>query len=211
MDTRTLAGEIRQLSRVTQPRGVAVLSSEVGLIAAAILLALWLPTLTPLAALIIATRQRALADLLHAGVHRHLARDAQTNDLLSELIAWPMGWSASLYRRQHCREHDQDAPPTLAITALLTDAPEGLSLAERMGMLSFYAAALMLTTSLGLWDLVGMLWLIPRGMMVFLPANVRWLDRSNLQAYSTQYRASHMRFPSVPWYHLERLNQRLEN
>ena len=211
MSNHTLAGEIRALSEITPRRGVAALCVEVVLIAACVGLAVAFPTLTPLAALLIATRQSALTDLLHAGVHHHLCPDVRLNDLLSEAIAWPMGFSAAAYRRDHCHDHDLDAPPPLALSAMMRPEAGHLSLLYRMSLLSFYAAVLIGVVSLGLVGEVLSLWLLPRLMMPLLPANTGTLDLARLQVYTAQYRTSHLRFPSVPWYHLGRLDARLEN
>lgn len=209
MNARMLADEIRALSQVKPTRGAASLSLEVSLIAAAVVVAVAHPLLSPLAVLVIATRQRALADLLHAGVHRHLSDSARINDLLSELIAWPLGWSARAYRRAHCREHRDDTPPVLAIAAMTHADDSDIPLPYYMGMLSFYAAALMTTVSQGWTSEVLTLWVLPRLMLPLLPADLGWLDVARLQGYTSQFRTSHLRFPSVPWYHLERLDGHL--
>ena len=211
MNARMLAGEIRALSRVKPIRGAAALSSEVIPIVAAMALATLQPLLSPLAVLVIATRQRALAELLHAGVHRHLSDNVRLNDLLSELIAWPMGWSARAYRREHCREHAADAPPVLAIAAMMRPDDSDRPLLYHMGMLSFYAAALVLIVSQGWVGEFLVLWLLPRLLLPLLPARTRRLDAARPHAYATRYHPAHLRFPSVPWYHLPRLEGRLED
>ena len=211
MNARMLAGEIRSLSRVKPIRGVAALSSEVVLIAAAMTIAIQQPLLSPLAVLVIATRQRALAELLHAGVHRHLSDSVRLNDLLSELIAWPMGWSARAYRRDHCRDHAADAPPVLAITAMMRPDDSDRPLLHHMGMLSFYAATLVLMVSQGWIGELVVLWLLPRLLLPLLPSGAGRLDVARLQVYATRHRSAHLRFPSVPWYHLPHLEGRLED
>jgi hypothetical protein len=211
MNARMLAGEIRALSQVKPTRGAASLTLEVIPIAAAVAVAIQHPILTPLAVLLIASRQRALAELLHAGVHRHLSDDVRTNDLLSELIAWPLGWSALAYRQEHCREHLDEAVPVLAVSAMMRPDESDTPLLYRMGLLSFYAATLVIMVSQGWVAEILTFWVLPRMLLPLLPSNIGWLRSAPLQGYTTRYRDSHKRFPSVPWYHLERLQSQLEN
>ena len=211
MNARMLAGEIRALSQVKPTRGATALLFEAIVIAAVMSIAIEQPILSPLAVLVIATRQRALADLLHAGVHRHLSDSVRINDLLCEIIAWPMGWSARAYRQAHCRAHQNDAPPVLAVAAMLRPDASDTPLLYHMGMLSFYAASLVMMVSQGWVGEILVLWMLPRLMLPLQPSNAGWLDVARAQAYTTRYRDSHLRFPSVPWYHLEHLEGRLED
>jgi fatty acid desaturase len=70
-----------------------------------------------LAVLVIGTRQHALAVMLHDATHFHVSRNKRLNDLLANLlIAWPIPFSASGYRRWHFQHHrtvGTDADPEL--------------------------------------------------------------------------------------------------
>jgi fatty acid desaturase len=100
--------EVRRLSRVSAWRSALAMAGDWLLIAAALAVALWLPH--PLvwlaAAVVIATRQHALAVLVHEAAHYRLLRDHAWNDCLADpLLAWPLLFTTDGYRRHHLAHH----------------------------------------------------------------------------------------------------------
>ncbi len=75
-----------------------------------------------LAIVVIATRQHALAVLMHDGAHRSLFTSRRVNDVVSDLLlAFPLFISTSLYRRHHLDHHrylNTDRDPDLDTEAL---------------------------------------------------------------------------------------------
>lgn len=61
--------------------------------------------LYPLAAYLIATRMRALGNMVHESVHGTLTRDARWNRALGEVLAWLDGVSWPRYAREHFSHH----------------------------------------------------------------------------------------------------------
>lgn len=62
--------------------------------------------LAPLAALLIANRQRALGNILHDAGHRNLYRSQRLNDALARLLVAPLAMvSLTAYRRDHFNHH----------------------------------------------------------------------------------------------------------
>ena len=70
-----------------------------------------------LAVFVIGTRQHALAVLGHDGTHFHVSRNKWLNDFITNLlVAWPLAFSSSGYRRWHLVHHrtvGTDADPEL--------------------------------------------------------------------------------------------------
>ncbi|WP_329563606.1 fatty acid desaturase family protein [Kitasatospora sp. NBC_01266] len=100
--------ELRRLSRRRPARSVLAIAWQWAVIAAAQTAAVywghWYGY--PLAMVVIATRQHALAVLMHDGAHRLLFARRALNDTVSDLLlAFPLFISTTLYRRHHLDHH----------------------------------------------------------------------------------------------------------
>lgn len=114
--------ELRELSRRRPGRAALAIARQWAVILAAAASAVsWDRWYGYLAAIVvIATRQHALAVLMHDGAHRLLFSDRRINDLVSDLLlAFPLFISTTLYRRHHLEHHrhlntdrDPDYDPT---------------------------------------------------------------------------------------------------
>ncbi|MFJ2815277.1 fatty acid desaturase family protein [Streptomyces sp. NPDC087294] len=114
--------ELRELSRRRPARAALAIARQWTVILAAAAGAVytdrWYGYL--LAIVVIATRQHALAVLMHDGAHRLLCDDRRVNDWASDLLlAFPLFISTTLYRRHHLDHHrylntdrDPDHDPT---------------------------------------------------------------------------------------------------
>jgi fatty acid desaturase len=108
--------DLRELSRLSTGRGFAIIALQWLVIAAAIAAAklsgLWLVTLA--ATVVIATRQHALAVLMHDAAHHLLHRNKRVNDFVGNVfVSFPLLVSTHRYRVHHLRHHrylntDQD-------------------------------------------------------------------------------------------------------
>lgn len=99
---------IRSLSVLTPWRGVARVFVEWSVILSTIALSLTLNHFLSyfIAFFIVATRQHALAVLMHDASHFRLVNNHKLNDLLSNwLLAFPLGVSTRVYRERHLRHH----------------------------------------------------------------------------------------------------------
>jgi fatty acid desaturase len=100
--------ELRELSRRRPLRALLAITRQWAVMAAAGAAAVWWGQWYGyvLAVVVIATRQHALAVLMHDGAHRSLLSDRRANDLVSDLLlAFPLFISTSLYRRHHLDHH----------------------------------------------------------------------------------------------------------
>jgi fatty acid desaturase len=100
--------EVLDLARRRGWRALSVILLQWAIIAAAAFAAVRLQTwwAYALGACVIATRQHALAVLMHDGAHWLLARRKRLNDLVSDLtLAFPLLVSTHLYRRHHLMHH----------------------------------------------------------------------------------------------------------
>lgn len=114
--------ELRELSRRRPGRAALAIARQWAVILAAAAGAVYWDRWYgyPLAIVVIATRQHALAVLMHDGAHRLLFADRRVNDLVSDLLlAFPLFISTTLYRRHHLEHHrylntdrDPDYDPT---------------------------------------------------------------------------------------------------
>lgn len=102
------AQDVRELSIVSSWRAIAQGLLEWMWIVLIIVVALRIDMLVlyPLWVLLIASRQHALAILMHDGAHGRLHPDARWNELFGELfLAWPLLTSMKAYRRTHLGHH----------------------------------------------------------------------------------------------------------
>lgn len=100
--------EVRRLSVLVPWRSVAAIAWQWAWIGTAAGLAVWADHWAAYGAamVVIATRQHALATLMHEGAHWRLHPDRGLNDLLSDLFcAYPIGISTALYRSFHFDHH----------------------------------------------------------------------------------------------------------
>lgn len=122
--------ELRDISRRRPARAVAAIVRQWVVIAAAIAGAVWWGHwyVYPLAIVVIATRQHALAVLMHDGAHRSLLSNRTANDLISDLLlAFPLFVSTTLYRKHHLDHHrylNTDRDPDLDTAALARTSGE---------------------------------------------------------------------------------------
>ena len=114
MDRRALNSEVQRLSIIDPWRALTALIIQWIVIAAATAAAIRSPRpiVIIVALCVIATRQHALAILMHDGSHFRLLHDRSLNDVISNLMAglW-LGIVTSLYRDSHLRHHQH--PTTL--------------------------------------------------------------------------------------------------
>jgi fatty acid desaturase len=100
--------ELRDLSRRRPPRATLAIARQWAVMGFAAAGAVWwgrwygyIP-----AVVVIATRQHALAVLMHDGAHGSLYARRAVNDLVSDLfLAFPLFISTTLYRRHHLEHH----------------------------------------------------------------------------------------------------------
>ncbi|WP_405884026.1 fatty acid desaturase family protein [Streptomyces sp. NBC_01136] len=100
--------QVRELSWRSPWRATLAIARQWAVIGAAAAGAIWWGQWYGyvLAIVVIATRQHALAVLMHDGAHRLLFADRRINDLLSDvLLAFPLFISTTLYRRHHLEHH----------------------------------------------------------------------------------------------------------
>lgn len=82
------------------------IAMDIGMIVAALALAVGEPWTTPVALLILGNRQRALGNILHDAAHRNLTRNRRLNDLITRALIAPLLFlSLSRYRDLHFRHH----------------------------------------------------------------------------------------------------------
>ena len=108
LDKRQLNAVVRKLSELRPWLAVRALIVQWMVISAAAAAAVWSghPAVYALAIVVIATRQHALAILVHEGAHYRLFRTRWLNNLVSDvLIGFPIGLSTALYRSTHLRHH----------------------------------------------------------------------------------------------------------
>ncbi|HEV2371162.1 MAG TPA: fatty acid desaturase family protein [Streptosporangiaceae bacterium] len=116
--------ELREFSRRTPARAALAIARQWAIIllagGAAVWWGQWYGYL--LAIIVIATRQHALAVLMHDGAHRLLFAGRRLNDLVSDvLLAFPLFVSTTLYRRHHLDHHrflNTDKDPDLDLASL---------------------------------------------------------------------------------------------
>jgi fatty acid desaturase len=147
--------QVRELSRRDPWRAALAIARQWAVIgaagAAAVYWGRWY--LYPVAIVVIATRQHALAVLMHDGAHRLLFADRRVNDLASDLLlAFPLFISTALYRKHHLAHHrwlnterDPDFNPaalersTADWVRLFTGDALGLNLVKTVGTLDQFS------------------------------------------------------------------------
>ena len=115
-DKRQFAEIVKELSKLRPWLAVKAIAVQWSVIAARAAAAMWSGHALVYAAaiVVIATRQHALAILVHEGAHYRLFRPRWVNNVVSDvLLGFPIGLSTSLYRSTHLRHHahlgtDQD-------------------------------------------------------------------------------------------------------
>ncbi|MFD8498249.1 fatty acid desaturase family protein [Amycolatopsis sp. NPDC059657] len=124
-NTRVLGvAELRVLSTRRPARAMTAIARQWLGIVLAIFAAHWVDTwwITVLAIVVIATRQHALAVLMHDGAHGLLLAGRSRNDIVSDLfLAFPLFVSTTLYRRHHLDHHrylNTDRDPDRDLSAL---------------------------------------------------------------------------------------------
>ncbi|MCW3641598.1 fatty acid desaturase, partial [Burkholderia cenocepacia] len=87
-------------------RGLLGWAGDVAMIAGAIWLARLMPYAYPLTVLVIGSRQRALASLLHEAAHLTLARNRRLNRFIGEYLSGlPVFQDFDAYRQSHVQSH----------------------------------------------------------------------------------------------------------
>lgn len=124
------SGEWASLRRRNPVMGPLMVLHAWGLIALAVVAAVWQPWLIPLAVMIIGTRQLGLAILMHEAAHGGLSANHRVNDLIGQwLCAAPVGAHLKAYRPYHLSHHKftQTADdPDLALSAPFPISPVSL-------------------------------------------------------------------------------------
>jgi fatty acid desaturase len=116
--------ELRELSRRRPARAALAIARQWAVIGTVAVATVWWGRwyAYPPAVVIIATRQHALAVLMHDGAHRLLFAGSVLNDLVSDLLlAFPLVVSTTLYRRHHLDHHrylNTERDPDLDTAAL---------------------------------------------------------------------------------------------
>src|SRR5262245_7975125 len=108
LDRRSLAPDVRELSRIDNWKAAFAIARQWAVIALAVTAAVWLKTVPAyvLAAVVIVTRQHALGILMHDGTHFRLFSNRKANRILADLFcAFPVGLSTSYYAHQHLDHH----------------------------------------------------------------------------------------------------------
>jgi fatty acid desaturase len=126
--------ELRELSQRRPVRAALGIARQWVVITAAAGAAVWWGQWYGyvLAIVVIATRQHALAVLMHDGAHRSLFARRKVNDLVSDLLlAFPLFVSTTLYRRHHLDHHrylNTEQDPDLDNAALAHTSKDWLRL-----------------------------------------------------------------------------------
>jgi len=98
--------KLRPLYQLNNVRGLAAIATDYLLIGACVLLAQQTAWLWPVSILVIGSRQRALASLLHDSCHKTLARNRTLNDILGCWLAGlPIFQSYRAYSASHVFRH----------------------------------------------------------------------------------------------------------
>ncbi|WP_321887642.1 guanitoxin biosynthesis L-arginine gamma (S) hydroxylase [Paraburkholderia bannensis] len=104
--SKKISTSLRDLYKLNNWRAPFGFAVDYLVIASAVALAAWSIWAYPLSLLVIGSRQRALASLLHEASHRTLARNRRLNDLLGRWCAgFPVFQSYEAYRRSHVQNH----------------------------------------------------------------------------------------------------------
>ena len=108
IDRKTVSATVRALSSVNGCRSASIILLQWSVILAAIAIAgfanKWL--IYVFACVCIASRQHALGVLMHDAAHYRLFTNRRVNDFVSNVfLAFPLGVSTSLYRRNHLAHH----------------------------------------------------------------------------------------------------------
>ncbi len=108
VDRTEFAQEVRLLSEVNNFRAAWSVARQWMIIGIVVTLALWTGhwAVWILASIICATRQHALAVIMHDATHYRLFTNRWANEWISDIFcAYPIGVSTQLYRKQHLEHH----------------------------------------------------------------------------------------------------------
>lgn len=108
IDRRAIASKISEFTRISNGKAAWAILRQWLVIAACIAAAIWIHHWTAylLAAIIIATRQHALAVIMHDATHYRLFSNRSLGNVVSDLCcAFPIGFTTNLYRKQHIAHH----------------------------------------------------------------------------------------------------------
>ncbi|KVW36493.1 guanitoxin biosynthesis L-arginine gamma (S) hydroxylase [Burkholderia ubonensis] len=101
-----IVNRLKDLYGLNNWRAPVGFAADCLVIAAAVAATKWNVWVYPLALLVIGSRQRALASLLHEACHRTLARNRRMNDILGRWCAgFPVFQSYDAYRGSHVKNH----------------------------------------------------------------------------------------------------------
>lgn len=101
-----LRAEMEPLRRLDDWHGPLALAADYAVLGASVWLFTLSPWFYPLVVLLIGSRQRALASLLHEGAHGILMRSRTGNRMLAEWLAgYPVFQEFETYRRSHVHGH----------------------------------------------------------------------------------------------------------
>ncbi len=108
IDRTKWAAEVRRLSEINNIKATWSIIRQWIIIAIVVGLALWTKhwAVWVIAAIVCATRQHALAVIMHDATHYRLFTNRWVNEIISDLFcAFPVGLSTQLYRKQHLEHH----------------------------------------------------------------------------------------------------------
>jgi len=122
--------EWAELSQRSNLRSLAMVVHAWGVIALAMVAAIWQPWLVIIAIPVIGARQLGLAILMHEAAHGGLSTNGKINDWLGQwLTAAPIGASLRAYRPYHLQHHkyaQQPEDPDLILSAPFPITPASL-------------------------------------------------------------------------------------
>lgn len=103
--SREINRQIAELKQLDNWHGLLALLEDCELISVAIWLSLNFPIFYPIALVLIGSRMRALATILHESSHRTLAANPLLNDLLGYLAAYSILQIPAAYYESHTLDH----------------------------------------------------------------------------------------------------------
>lgn len=126
-DRRLPAELVRDLNRMSDWRGlISLVEGLAGLgVFAALAVVVWGPWTVIPAVLLIATRQHALAILIHESAHYRLFADRALNDRIGTVLGWMIGVSMHSYRVVHRLHHNHLYQPIDPDIPLMAGYPRG--------------------------------------------------------------------------------------
>lgn len=127
LDRRLPPEMVRELNQISDWRGFVSLAegmAGVGLLAAVAVI-FWGPWAVVPAVILMATRQHALAILIHESAHYRLLANRRLNDIVGTVLGWMIGVSMHSYRVVHRLHHNHLYEPIDPDIPLMAGYPRG--------------------------------------------------------------------------------------